>query len=144
MPTPRRDPGGEIADLIQQISHRLRHQFRQQLEPLGLTWAQFRTLRLLVDAGEPMRMGDLAARLDVVPRSATSLVDELEASGFVARSTHSTDRRVTLVGPTGKGRSVIGSARARRRAAIAPLVDRLDPAERAELADLLRRLVEPG
>ncbi|MGH9118884.1 MAG: MarR family winged helix-turn-helix transcriptional regulator [Acidimicrobiales bacterium] len=142
MPAPRPDAAGEIADLVQHVGHRLRHRFREQLEPLGITWAQFRVLRRLVDAGEPMRMSDLAARLDIVPRSATSLVDDLEAAGFVARSAHPTDRRVTLVAPTRRGRKVIESASARRRSAIAPMVDRLDPTEQAELAALLRRLVE--
>ena len=76
----------QLAELLACASWRLRRAVAEELAPLGLTFAQARALRLLARAGEPVRMGELAARLEVVPRSATSMVDALEAAGLVERA----------------------------------------------------------
>ena len=52
----------------------------------GLTGAQARVIRFLEGVGHPVRMADIAAALEVVPRTATSIVDGLEADGLVARA----------------------------------------------------------
>jgi DNA-binding MarR family transcriptional regulator len=87
-----------------------------------------------------LRIGDLARRLDVVPRSATSVVDDLERLGHVRREGDPQDRRATLVVLTAGGTSVLDEIRRRRRAGLAELLDRLTPAEQAELVRLLSRL----
>jgi DNA-binding MarR family transcriptional regulator len=63
--------------------------------------------------------------MSAVPRKATSVVDDLEAGGFVHRRPDPSDRG---------------------QAGVAQLLDRLDEREQAELARLLTRLVgpEPG
>jgi DNA-binding MarR family transcriptional regulator len=138
------DRAGEIADLVHTIGRRLRHATTEGLERLGCTWAQLRVLRQLVQAGEPVRMSDLADRLDIVPRSATSFVDALEEARLATRSPDPTDRRATLVAPTQRGRRLVDSAQRLRRSAIAPMLERLEPDEQARLADFLRRLLGPA
>ena len=75
----------ELAELLSHTARRLRRGSTTQLAPLGLTYAQARVLRLVAADGRPLRMADLAAALDVVPRSVTTMVDALEAAGLVAR-----------------------------------------------------------
>ena len=53
------------------------------LGPMGLTAAQARVIRFLEGIGHPARMADIAAALEVVPRTATSMVDGLETLGLV-------------------------------------------------------------
>ena len=85
----------------------------------------------------PVRMADIAAALDVVPRTATSIVDALEAAGLVARSADASDRRAVLVRLTDDGRELQERLRwARVRAADEALAP-LSESERAELARLL-------
>ena len=84
---PPGDLVAQLAELLTCASWRLRRA-RRRARPLGLTFGQARALRLLSRAGEPLRIGELAARLEVVPRSAT------------ARSMRSRAPRSWPVGPT--------------------------------------------
>ncbi len=54
-------------------------------------------LRIVAAGTDPLRMADIAAQLDVVPRSVTTMVDGLEAAGLVVRRADPDDRRSVLV-----------------------------------------------
>ena len=84
----------QIAALLDGI---VRRQRRASREGFGesVTHGQFRVLRTLDHAEQPLRLSELAARLGIVPRSATSVVDDLEAAGLVARQPDPHDRRAT-------------------------------------------------
>jgi DNA-binding MarR family transcriptional regulator len=86
-------------------------------------------------------MSDLAARLDIARRSATSVVDELVARGLVARRDDPVDRRAVEVEVTPNGVRLIEELRSRRRAAASALTARLSMSELTSLHDLLARLV---
>lgn len=96
----------QVADRIARVAHRLRRATVEALEPLGLTPAQSRALRTVARSSEPMRMGELAQRMGIVPRSATSLVDALVAAGLLERATDPENRRAVLVGLSPGGRQV--------------------------------------
>lgn len=114
-----------------------------ELGPMGLTPAQVRVIRHIVAVGRPVRMADIAAALEVVPRTATSVVDDLEAAHLVARAIDPHDRRSLLVSLTDEGALLLDRiAQARRRTAEVTF-DKLSPAERAELMWLLRVLCGP-
>ena len=130
-----------MADLLHVLGRRLRRAGGAELEALGLTGSAARALRLLGRHGEPLRMSELARRLDIVPRSATSVVDALEAAGLVARTGDPDDRRATLVALTPAGRSALSRLRSRRRSAAADLLGRLEPRDQVELRRLLAVLV---
>jgi DNA-binding MarR family transcriptional regulator len=59
----------------------------------GLSMAKMSALTKLAEAGEPLTLSDLAARLSCVRSNITQLVDRLEADGLVRRVNDSTDRR---------------------------------------------------
>src|SRR3954447_21591570 len=96
----------ELVERLMRSAHRLRRASMKSLAPLGLTPAQERMLRLVSRGEGPWRMGELAARMGIVPRSATSLVDALEQAGLVQRDVDPHNRRAVLVSLTGHGRSV--------------------------------------
>lgn len=135
------EPAEQIAALLDGI---VRQQRRASREGLGesVTHGQFRVLRTLDKADEPLRLSELAARLGIVPRSATSVVDDLEAAGLVARRPDPHDRRATLVDLTPDGRQILATLRQNRRDIMAGQLARLSPAEQRTLARLLQRLAE--
>ncbi|MFD7154255.1 MarR family winged helix-turn-helix transcriptional regulator [Kribbella sp. NPDC059898] len=135
------DAAEQISALLDAI---VRRQRRASREGFGdsVTHGQYRLLRTLDNAGRPIRLSDLAARLGIVPRSATSVVDDLEAAGLVARQPDPHDRRATLVDLTPDGRQILTTLREKRRDVMVSQLARLDATEQQTLAALLRRLAE--
>ena len=136
----RAEISAEIADLMAAVSRRIRIDANRDLGPLGVTWAQVRALRTLARADGPVRMSDLAARLDIARRSATSVVDELVGRGLVERRDDPADRRAVAVVVTQHGVRLLDKLRARRRAAASALTAGLSISELTTLHDLLARL----
>ncbi len=134
----------QIVDLMMRAVRRIRICSSAELAPVGLTHAQSRALRVVAGAGAPMRMADLAAALEIVPRAATTNVDALDQAGLVVRRTDSCDRRSVLVSLTPKGRKLLARlAGARRRAADRVLAP-LSVAERGEPPVVEDQQVGPG
>lgn len=81
------DADGLLAEQLLRLTRRLHRSQKRQLEAVevSITPAQSRLLRTVAHYEAPPRMADLAARLEVVPRAVTSLVDGLEAGGRVRR-----------------------------------------------------------
>lgn len=132
----------QLAELLTGASWRVRRAAKAELEPLGLTFGQARALRLLSRMGESVRIGELAARLEVVPRSATTMIDGLESAGLVARQADPGDRRSVLVGLTDRGVALLERLSRVRRASAEELFARLSAAERERLLELLAVLNE--
>ena len=132
----------ELAELLGHAARRLRRGSMAQLGPLGLTMAQAGVLRTV--AGGPRRMADIAAALDVVPRTVTPMVDGLEAAGLVARRTDPHDRRSVLVEPTAAGRRLFERLGRARRATAQQVFGPLSGPQRAQLRDLLGELCAQG
>src|SRR5271166_939748 len=111
------DPA-QLAELLVRTSRRLHRSSMAELGPMGLTGAQARVIRFLEGAGHPVRMADIAAALEVVPRTATSMVDGLEEANLVTRAIDPHDRRSILVSLTNEGALLLDRlALARRRTA---------------------------
>ncbi len=87
-----------------------------------------------------MRIGDLANTLEIVPRSATTMVDGLELAGFVARLIDPLDRRSVLVVATSQGRDLIARLADERRTSAEALFAHLSAEEKSELLRLLESL----
>ncbi|MEV4563862.1 MarR family transcriptional regulator [Nonomuraea sp. NPDC049419] len=134
----------ELAELFYLVGKRVRHGYAHRLVPLGLNPGQARALRVLADAGQPMRMVRLADELRIVPRSLTPVVDALEAAGLVRRQVDPANRRSTLVVLTGEGRALADRARDARREAGEELFAVLTPEQRASLRELLERVESGG
>lgn len=131
----------ELTERVMRVAHRIRRAAMETL-PLDLTPAQSRALRIIAKAAEPIRMGELAATLGVVPRSATGLVDALESTGMVRRSVDPSNRRSVLVALTGRGVAVQEEMSKARMQAGAGMFDVLTDAERRQLAELLGRVAQ--
>jgi DNA-binding MarR family transcriptional regulator len=132
----------QLAELLAGASRRLRRGTMAQLTPLGLTFAQARVLRVVAGSTSPLRMAELAARLEVVPRSATSMVDSLEAEGLATRVQDPNDRRSVLVTPTTAGRHLLERLDAARRVTAEEVFAPLSASERDDLRRLLGVLCE--
>jgi DNA-binding MarR family transcriptional regulator len=74
------------------------------LDRVGLSMAKQSALTKLAEAGEPLTLGDLAARLSCVRSNITQLVDRLEADGLVRRVDDPDDRRSVRAELTDLGR----------------------------------------
>ncbi|GIJ08476.1 MarR family winged helix-turn-helix transcriptional regulator [Micromonospora andamanensis] len=128
-----------LAETFWAVASRLRRQTRESLAPWDVTPSQSRALGVLVRYGE-VRPGTLAEHLRIAPRSATEVVDDLEARGLVNRRPDPADRRATLVALTEEGRRVSAAIRTARRAEADRFFGHLDAADRVELARILRTL----
>jgi DNA-binding MarR family transcriptional regulator len=135
----REDTPDRLAELLTRASWRLKKSEREEVAPFGITFAQARALRVLVER-DTMRIGDLAGLLEIVPRSATTRVDDLEKAGLVTRSVDPGDRRSVLVVPTQQGQELVARLTAHRRVSAETLFAPLSAEERAELLRLLRSI----
>ncbi|MER8036290.1 MULTISPECIES: MarR family winged helix-turn-helix transcriptional regulator [Streptomyces] len=138
------DPDGLLAEQLLRLTRRLHRIQKRHLEPVGITPAQSRLLRLVAHFGDaPPRMADLAARLEVVPRAVTSLVDGLEAAGRVRRVPDPSNRRVIRIELTDEGRATLRELRSARRAAAEDILAPLTVEQREVLGGLLTALAGP-
>ena len=134
----------QVADALMRVAKRIRGCWMHQLAPLGLTPGQGRALGVIARAGDGLRMADLAGRLDIVPRSATSVVDGLEQQGLVLRRPDPGDRRSMIVTLTESGRLLVSRLDEARRDAAEETFGTLDPADREQLLAVLLRLDVSG
>jgi DNA-binding MarR family transcriptional regulator len=127
----------QLADLLFRLTRRLRHAQAERLAPLGLTPAQERALRLITRSDEPPRMAELADRLGIVPRSLTTVIDDLEEDGLVRREIDPRNRRAIFLHLTERGAAVRDDLRRAREHAAEDLFAPLPAAGRQALGELL-------
>ncbi|MFF8959849.1 MarR family winged helix-turn-helix transcriptional regulator [Streptomyces sp. NPDC014894] len=144
MSTP--DPDGLLAEQLLRLSRRLHRSQKRQLESadIAITPAQSRLLRTLTQYESAPRMADIAARLEVVPRAVTSLVDGLEANDCVRRAPDPANRRVIRIELTDTGRATLRALRDARRAAAEDILAPLTAEQREIFGGLLSTLVDGG
>ncbi|MDX3630458.1 MarR family transcriptional regulator [Streptomyces europaeiscabiei] len=142
MTTP--DADGLLAEQLLRLTRRVHRIQKRHLQQSGLdiTPAQSRLLRTLAHYNTPPRMADLAARLEVVPRAVTTLVDALEESGRVRRAPDPTNRRVIRIEVTDEGRKVLRELHHARRAAAEEILAPLPDDQRGVLGGLLDTLID--
>jgi len=135
------DPAGDeaLADAFGAVARQLREKSAETLAPWDITPAHLRALRMLSRHGT-MRLSELSDRLQVAPRTATAVVDALEARGLVRRRADPGDRRAILVEVTEHGAGVLAEIRAARGTEAGRVFGRLTPADRAELARILSKV----
>lgn len=111
-----------------------------QLRPLGLTFARYEVLMLLLFSRTgSLPLNKVGARLQVHPTSVTNAVDRLEAEDLIRRVPHPRDRRTTLAEIRPKGREL--AARATEVVNAAVFADPgLSDEDTVTLVDILGRL----
>jgi len=110
------------------------------LAEVGLSGAKLAALTQLVEAGEPISLGELAAQCACVRSNITQLVDRLESEKLVKRMDDPQDRRSlrAAITPLGRERQALGAKKieaVRRQLAGALKAIDADALQRA-LADL--------
>jgi DNA-binding MarR family transcriptional regulator len=139
-PEPADRAGDEsLADAFGAVARQLRERSAETLAPWEITPAQLRALRTL-GRHETMRLSELSDRLEIAPRTATEVVDALQARGLVRRRADPADRRAILVEVTERGADTLAEIRAARGTEAGRIFGRLGPGDRAELARILSQL----
>ncbi|MFF8264446.1 MarR family winged helix-turn-helix transcriptional regulator [Streptomyces virginiae] len=131
-----------LAEQLLRLTRRLHRIQKRHMVPLGITPAQSRLLRLVshYEGEQPPRMADLAARLEVVPRAVTTLVDGLEAAECVRRVPDPANRRVIRIELTDSGRATLRRLRNARTDAAEEILAPLTADQREVLGGLLNAL----
>ena len=135
------DPAGDepLSEAFMAVARQLREKSAETLAPWDITPAHLRALRTL--ARHPtMRLSVLSDRLQIAPRTATEVVDALQARGLVRRRADPADRRAILVEVTERGAGMLAEIRATSGTEAGRIFGRLGPADRAELARILSKL----
>jgi len=133
----------ELAARLRTAVTRLHRRLRQQAAG-GLTPSQASALVGVEHLGSPT-LGALAIREAVQPPTMTKVVGALEELGYVTRVTDPSDRRVARLTITPAGSEKLRAIRSLKTAFLVDRLHRLEPGDRAALAnltDLLERLVD--
>ena len=138
---PAPEPEPDPSELIVRAARQLRRRWMASLEPWNITPHEYRALHASTQ-DEPPRLSEIAERLRIAPRSATEVIDSLEAKGLVRRLPSPTDRRAILVEPTAAGHTLAAEVAHQRselgEAMLAPLTSE----EVTQLRALLAKVVE--
>jgi DNA-binding MarR family transcriptional regulator len=97
-------------------------------------------LRVLAEEAEPLRVGELAERLDVRHPHVTRQVSQLAEQGLVERVEGDEDRRVQLVAPTRRGLDTVVRVTRAAEAKLTENLGEVDPEWIMAAVDVLRRL----
>ena len=132
--------GAEIMSALLAAAHAVELRAEEALGALGLSMAKLGVLSILVEAGEPLPLSELAARMSCVRSNITQLVDRLEADGLVKRVADRADRRsiraaITSLGETRQANGAQAMAEVHARVAAS-----LPKGERDSLARALEAL----
>ena len=130
---------GRISRAARLAENALRRNFaRVDLDP-----PSFDVLATLRRAGAPFELtpGDLVRMSMVTSGAVSQRLDRLEERGLVTRRRSPADARVVLVRLSDAGRRAVEEVLPSHLATEAELLAPLSQAERAQLADLLRRLL---
>jgi len=133
------DQGESLSEAFWGVARRLRHLNRETMAPWEVTPAQWRAINVLVDH-DSLRLGDLAERLHIAPRSTTEVVDDLERRGLVDRHPDPADRRATLVALTTEGVAAATAIRTARVAEAERFFASLSTDDRDQLSRILHDL----
>lgn len=106
---------------------------------------EFDVLAALRRAGRPYQLspGQLLRETMVTSGTMTNRIDRLTSRGLVDRAPDPNDRRGVLVGLTTAGKRAVDGAFETLLASERDLLGELSGAERKQLADLLKRLMQP-
>lgn len=133
-------PVEQTGDLLMSAARALRRRYAAAMSEWGITPSQGRALRMVVAAEAPPRLSAVAERLHIKPRSATEVVDALEARDLVVRVPDPADRRAICVEATEEGRRLAALIEKAREAEGRAYLSVLDPDDRAQLARILEKL----
>lgn len=89
----------------------------------------------------PLKLRELAERLDITPQGALKIVDDMVAKGYVTRLADPADRRATLLALAPRGEQALAAAKRFHRRFEAKLASRLGARRVADTRAVLSALV---
>lgn len=137
---PHDETQSDLGSLLHAAFRGLRRSWTEQLAPWEVTPFQWRALHTITRIGDGVRLGVVAERLRIAPRTATEVVDQLEERGLVRRSPDPSDRRAVIVEATSRGLALHEAILAERRERSDEYFSSLSSAEQEQLAGLLTRV----
>lgn len=126
---------------LDRLSHHLDRARRSTFADHGLEGWEFDVLAALRRAGEPLTPGRLMAETLVSSGTMTNRIDRMVSHGLVEREADPHDRRMVRVFLTDRGLARVDAAMAALLAQEQEWLDSLAPADRDQLAHLLRTLL---
>ena len=132
------DRVGEV-DGLAQLSFLVHGLLERRVAEHDLSIAAARLLGILRDRTPTML--ELTKFLELDKSSVTGLVARAERRGLVRRTPSTTDRRSVRVELTDEGRSLVQQASGGFDGDVAALLGHLPPPQRAQLADLVSRIL---
>jgi DNA-binding MarR family transcriptional regulator len=130
---------GELTSVVTQLRRALRRSIRTDFPWEARPPAQIEVLQTLREAGA-MRLGELAARLNLAQSTLSALVNALYADDLVTRTVDPRDRRALVVGLTGGGRRYLRGWDAAHRRRLGRALRQLTVEDRAQIAAALPSL----
>jgi DNA-binding MarR family transcriptional regulator len=134
------DSGSQYFHLFREVLLSYRAFLRRMSAQTGVSGAQFELLRALALADGRSSTSELARELDVDPAAVTRLVAGLGELGLVEREDDARDRRRRPVVLTTSGRDFMVKLHVELHAREDALGTRLDPADVATAAEVLRTI----
>ena len=136
----KRDFSSRFAFLVNEVAKLYGEHFdRAAREGIGLSRAQVRLLGAVATRGEAVSQAELAATIGVTPMGVASLVDRMEAAGWVERRASATDRRVNEIHLLPRAERALDAALAVGDELHARALATLSAAERKSLLALLAK-----
>ena len=132
--------GNSLAFLLSQIGSRSGELFAERLAPIGISPREFAVLSHVASSARTQQ--ELADLLGIHRNNMVSLIDAMEASGWVRRHRSETDRRAFEIRPTPAGLEVVAAVNVQVPMLDEALAESLSDTERAELAGLLARIAD--
>jgi DNA-binding MarR family transcriptional regulator len=107
----RRAPAQDVMWSLLEAAGAVEARIEAALAEAGLSGAKLAALTQLVEAGEPITLGELAAQCACVRSNITQLVDRLESEKLVKRVDDPQDRRSlrAAITPLGRERQALGA-----------------------------------
>ncbi|MBB1244887.1 MarR family transcriptional regulator [Streptomyces durbertensis] len=139
------DPQVErVVNALSRLDRRMSVAYGRQLATLGLSGAEWEVLKELVMVGSPYQLwpGTIAKRLGLTPAAMTHRIDRMLAAGLVTRERDEENRVRVIVGLTDEGREKWLQVMRQASAFEEYLLQDLNNEERAQLGDLLIRLLD--
>jgi len=97
------------------------------------------TLRFIKKQGNPL-MKEVAEYLCITPPSATSIIDHLVESNFIARQVDKKDRRTVRLVITPKGEKILKQSLDQKIKHLEQILSKLNPKEQDNLIKILKKL----
>jgi len=114
-----------------------------ELEPFGLTGAQFAVLKHVAD-GTAETAADLCRTMHYDTGSMTRMLDRLEEKAMLRRERCTHDRRVVYLRMTSTGTDLLPQLRATAGRVLSRMLAGFSPAEVEDLKRYLGRMIENG